>query len=125
VEAYFDKLINKMKTKKELKEEYIRIKPKIGVYQISNIINGKVFIDSSPNLDKIWNRHSMELNFGNHRNVPLQKDWNEFGEINFKYEILSEIKQTDDQTIDYTKDAKLLAKMYIEELKPFGDKGYN
>jgi hypothetical protein len=90
-----------------------------------NKVTGKVFIDSSPNLDKIWNRHRVELNFGNHRTVQLQKDWNEFGENNFTFEILSEIKQTEDQSIDYTKEAKMLAKMFIEEIKPFNEKGYN
>ena len=114
-----------MKSNKELKEEYKLIKPKIGVFQIKNIVNNKIFIDCSVNLDKIWNRHRGELNFGGHRNEVLQKEWNEFGERNFKYEILSEIKQNEDQNIDYAREARQLAKMFIEELKPHGDKGYN
>ena len=114
-----------MKTKKELKEEYNRIQPKIGVFQVKNIVNGKIFIDSSVNLDKIWNRHRVELNAGSHRNLSLQKDWNEFGESNFTYEILSEIKQEVDSKSDYSKEARELAKMFLDELKPFGDKGYN
>lgn len=114
-----------MKTKKELKEEYNQIKPKIGVFQLRNLVNGKVFIDSSVNLDKIFNRHRVELNFGNHRNVSLQNDWNEFGEANFVYEILSEIKEEAGKNIDCAKEAKTLAKMFIEEARPLGDKGYN
>jgi hypothetical protein len=57
--------------------------------------------------------------------VALQKDWKEFGEANFQYEVLSEIKQEANKNIDYAKEAKTLAKMFIEELQPFGDKGYN
>ena len=114
-----------MKTKKELKEEYNNVKPRIGVFQIRNTVNGKIYIEASVNLDKIWNRHRVELNFGGHRNASLQKEWSEFGETNFKYEILSEIKQAENTTIDYSKEAKHLAKMFIEELQPFGDKGYN
>ena len=114
-----------MKTKKELKEAYKLIKFKIGVFQIRNMVNNKIFIDSSVNLDKIWNRHRVELNFGNHRNAVLQKEWKEFGEGNFQFEILSEIEQREDPTIDYAKEAKLLAQLFIEELKPFGEKGYN
>ena len=114
-----------MKTKKELKEEYNLIKPGIGVFQIRNTVNGKIYIESSVNLDKIWNRHRVELNFGGHRNVSLQNDWNEFGEDHFKFEILSEIKQEENKSIDYAKEARQLAKMFIEELKPFGEKGYN
>lgn len=114
-----------MKTKKELREAYKLIKFKIGVFQIRNMVNNKIFIDSSVNLDKIWNRHRVELNFGNHRNAVLQKEWKAFGEDNFQFEILSEIEQRDDPTIDYAKEAKLLAQLFIEELKPFGEKGYN
>lgn len=114
-----------MKTNKELKEAYGLIKFKIGVFQIRNKINGKIYIDSSVNLDKIWNRYLSELRCGGHRNLLLQSEWNEFGEENFKYEILSEIRQTQGEQIDYTKEAKQLAKMFIEELKPFDDKGYN
>lgn len=114
-----------MKTNKELKEAYNQIKPRIGVFKVTNLLNGKIFIDSSVNLDKIWNRHRSELNFGGHRNETLQKEWKEFGEENFKFEILSEIKQNDDQRTDYAKEAKSLAKMFIEELQPFGENGYN
>ena len=114
-----------MKTKKELKAEYNLIKPKIGVFQIRNIVNGKIYVEGSVNLDKIWNRHKGELKFNGHRNVTLQKDWNEFGEDNFLFEILSEIKEDETRKIDYTKESKQLAKMFIEELKPFGEKGYN
>ena len=114
-----------MATKKELKDAYKLMKFKVGVFQIRNLVNNKIFIDSSVNLDKIWNRHRVELNFGNHRNEQLQKEWKEWGETNFAYEILSEIEQKNDQTTDLEREAKLLAQMYIEELKPFDDSGYN
>ena len=114
-----------MKSNKELKEAYKLAKLKIGVFQIRNTINGKIFVDSSPNLDAIWNRHKSELNFGGHRNLQLQQDWKEFGEENFRFEILSEIDQKDGDNVDYAKEAKQLAEMFIDELKPFGEKGYN
>jgi hypothetical protein len=114
-----------MKTKKELKDAYKQIQFKIGVFQIRNTVNHKVFIDHSVNLDKIWNRHRLELDFGNHRNVVLQKEWKEFGADKFQFEILGEIEQEDNPNIDYAKEAKKLAQMFIEEVQPFGDKGYN
>ncbi|MEO6721269.1 MAG: GIY-YIG nuclease family protein [Ferruginibacter sp.] len=114
-----------MKANKELKDEYKMKKFRIGVFQIRNTVNGKVFVDSSPNLDAIWNRHKSELNFGGHRNVVLQQEWKEFGEENFRFEILSEIEQKEETKDDYTKEAKQLAEMFMEELQPFGDKGYN
>lgn len=114
-----------MKSKKELRDEYKTKKFRIGVFQIRNAVNGKVYVDCSIDLDAIWNRTRMELNFGNHRNDTLQKEWKEFGEDSFKYEILSEIKQKDADNVDYNSEVKVLTEMFIDELKPFADKGYN
>jgi hypothetical protein len=114
-----------MKANKELKETYKLTKFKIGVFQIRNTINGKIFVDSSLNLDAVWNRNKGELKFGGHRNKELQQDWSAYGEENFVFEVLSEIVQEDGDKVDYNKEAKKLEEMFIEELQPFGDKGYN
>jgi hypothetical protein len=114
-----------MKANKQLKDEYKLKKFKIGVFQIRNTVNQKVFIDSSVNLDAIWNRHRAELNAGGHRNETLQKEWKEFGEPNFSFEILSELQQDGDGKTDYNKEARKLALMFIEERQPFAEKGYN
>jgi group I intron endonuclease len=114
-----------MKTHKELKEEYKQKKPKMGVFQIKNIVNGKVFIGSSTDLQAIWHRQNLQLNIGMHPNSNLQKDWKEHGAENFIYEIIEEIKQSEDKPVDYNKEIKTLEEMYIEELQPFNDKGYN
>lgn len=76
-------------------------------------------------MDAIWNRISGELKFDSHRNELLQKEWNEFGAENFRFEILSEIVKENNDKIDYGNEAKQLALMFIDELKPFGEKGYN
>lgn len=114
-----------MKTKKELKEEYKEIKFKIGVFQIQNSINKKIYIESSNDLISIWKRHKFQLNCGNHPNTELQKDWKEFGEDNFSFEILSEIKHNDNQNKYDAKELKLLEEMFLEEIKPFNERGYN
>jgi group I intron endonuclease len=114
-----------MKSKKEIKDDYKEMKFKVGVFQIRNIINNKIYIESSANLVAIWNRYKFQLKNGLHTNGSLQKEWMEFGEENFVYEILSEIKQDDNKTMDYRKEAKQLEKMFIDELLPFDDKGYN
>ena len=114
-----------MLNKKALKEKYKQLKFKIGVYQIRNVVNGKILIDGSVNIDAIFNRNKLQLNFGNHPNILLQDEWKKFGEEIFRFEILSEIKEKDDSTIDYAKEAKQLAQLYIDELKPLGGKGYH
>lgn len=114
-----------MSAKKELKDACKLKKFKIGVFQIRNTVNGKIYVDSSVNLDAIWNRHRMELQANGHRNEVLQQEWNAFGEANFRFEILSELEQKDTDNTDYNKEAKQLAAMFIDELQPFGEKGYN
>ena len=107
-------------TKKELIQQYKNTVQPMGVFQIKNSVNGKIFVESSTNLDKIWNRYRTELRFGSHRNHALQSDWNLHGEANFTYEILAEIEQKDDKTaLQNSRELKLLEKMYIEELLPF------
>jgi len=92
--------------------------PKSGYYN-------KIYIESSTDLIAIWNRHKFQLNSGQHPNKNLQNEWIMFGQENFVYEILSEIKEDETKTIDYRKEAKQLELMFIEELQPFNDKGYH
>ena len=114
-----------MKTRKELKEEYKQKKYEMGVFQIKNKVNGKIFISSSIDLQAIWHSQKLQLDFGNHSNYELQDDWKKYGADNFVYEILDEIKQKDDKPQDNAKDVKALEEMIISELQPFDDKGYN
>lgn len=114
-----------MDKKKELKEEYKNMKFPMGVFQIRNTVNGKIFVDSGINMQAKWNRNKSQLKFGNHPNKRLQKDWNEFGEEAFIFEILSELEQKDTKTIDYQKEVKLLEEIVMDEIQPFDDKGYN
>ena len=114
-----------MKTRKELQDEYKNRKLSMGVYQIRNMLSGKVYIDHSLNLDTIYNRIKLELNVNRHANGLLQKDWNEFGEENFKYEVLAELKENSSDDATYRKEAKVLCEMFKEEMKQIEGKCYN
>ncbi|WP_018126903.1 GIY-YIG nuclease family protein [Balneola vulgaris] len=105
-----------MRTRKELKEAYKQVKFPMGVFQIRNIKNNKVLIDHSIDMDSKWNRHKMELKFGNHRNRSFQKDWNEYGEESFVFNVLSELKSRDEENINYNKELETLQDIVIEEL---------
>ena len=107
-----------MKSQKQIKEEYKFKKFQMGVFQIRNTVNGKIYVGSSLNLDAIWNRNKMELNFGNHRNSVLQSEWILFGAANFKYKILSEVVEKEEDRIDYNKEVKTFEGMFIEALEP-------
>ena len=106
-----------MKTKKELKEEFKQLIIPMGVFQIKNIKNNKVLIDNSIDMGSKWNRHKMELKFGNHRNSSLQKDWNEYGEVNFVFDVLSELEKSEEENTNYNKELRTLQDMVVTELK--------
>ncbi len=115
-----------MERKKELKAKYKEKKFRVGVFQIRNTTNNKVFIEASTDLDSIWNRHKFQLKIKSHQNSLLQADWNELGEDKFVFEILSEIKQEDDKSAAFYKsEVNDLAKLFFDELKPYNEKGYH
>ena len=115
-----------MKTRKELKEEYKRMKFRIGVFQIKNNINGKIYIGSSLDLVAIKHSVRLQLDVGSFPNDELQSDWKKYGADNFSYEIIDELKQKDDEEgKDYRDDLKVFEAMIIDDMQPFGEKGYN
>lgn len=59
-----------------------------GVYQITNLLNGKIYIGSSKNIRERFRSHKRELRRGVHCNARLQNSWNKYGEDNFNFSIL-------------------------------------
>ncbi len=109
--------------RKELLEQYKQIKTYMGVVQVKNTINGKIYLDSYSNLKNRWLHIQGQLDTGRHPNSQLQKDWNEFGPEAFTYEVLEE-KDTEKIT-DVKWELKQLEKSWLEKLQPYGDRGYN
>lgn len=109
--------------KKDLKREYKQTLQPMGVFQIRNLVNEKVFVGSSLNLDGIFNRHEFALKMDGHANKSLQKDWNALGAANFAFEILEELELR--ENLDSKKELAVLEDLWLEKLEPFGDKGYN
>ena len=64
--------------------------PKIGVYQIMCMINRRVYIGGSVNIQQRWSNHKSKLTRNKHPNKHLQKDYNEFKEDQFICTILEE-----------------------------------
>ena len=112
------------KTKKELKDAYKRQKPQAGVFQVQNKTNGRVLIEGATNMPSKWNRHRAELRFGSHRNQQLQKDWNEAGEDNFVYSVLSELKIKEGEAVNLNEEVKLLKEMVEDEIEIHPDLRY-
>lgn len=117
--------LKKMKSKKDIKREYKERKKQAGVFQVKNIANNKVLLGSSLNLDGPLNSHKFMLTIGSHRNKVLQHDWNEYGPDKFIFEILEVVKVKNDPNFNLDDELTLLEQIWLEELKPFGERGYN
>lgn len=61
----------------------------IGLYIITNKINGNMYVGSSGNIENRWYNHKSNLNKGNHHNSHLQYAWNKYGGDNFDFNILA------------------------------------
>ena len=114
-----------MKSKKDMKREYKEREKLAGVFQVKNTVNGKILLGSSLNLDGPLNSHKFMLTIGGHRNKALQQEWNEYGPDKFVFEILEVVKVKDDPNFKLSDELALLEQIWLEELQPFGERGYN
>ena len=57
---------------------------KTGVYKITNLVNGKVYIGASKDIERRWSEHKRSVK------SPIHSDLEAYGLDNFKFEILIE-----------------------------------
>lgn len=110
--------------RKELKRLAKETKTDAGVFQIKNSRNGKVFVESTRNLKTI-NGKQFQLEMGSHQNKMLQKEWNEFGPEAFTFEVLEVLEKPETGYFDEKDALKKLKAKWLEQLQPFGERGYN
>lgn len=56
----------------------------VGIYKITNMLNGKIYIGSSSNIHKRWKAHKCQKK----AMYPIQHAMNKYGIENFKFEIV-------------------------------------
>jgi hypothetical protein len=130
--------------RKRMVESYQEKPREMGVYSITNLMNGRRLIGSSTNLEGAWNRERFGLELGTHENKELQADWNEYGSEAFRFEVLEKLKTEEKLTHDYKdvlnpaiegqgveimrryrKEVAKKEKSWIEQLDSFVPNGYN
>jgi hypothetical protein len=112
--------------RREVIKEYKKTVPPMGIVQVRNVKNNRVFLMASANTTGTINSIRFQLKMGNFLPSPaLAQDWKEMGEQGFVIEILDELKPVDDLAHDYQDDLKALETMWLEKLKPFGERGYH
>lgn len=111
--------------KKQAKLDYKLNHRQMGVFQIRNLMTDRIYITSSVDVPGFINRSTFQLNAGAHPSRCLQKDWKEFGEENFAFEILEEVLPREDQHYNYRADIEFLEDLWLEKEQPYGERGYN
>ena len=67
------------------------IPKKSGIYQIRNLVNGKVYVGSSVNMYDRWCEHRSELKHNRHHSQKLQCAYNKYGEHNLIFEVIEQV----------------------------------
>lgn len=109
----------------EIKRIYKQNRPDMGVYQIRNKANGRIYVGTSQNLEGTRNSRLFQLRMGKIVfSRELQKDLNEFGAESFEFSVLELLDKPEQwDTIEHS-----LAELelhWLESLQPFNEHGYN
>lgn len=72
--------------------------PKIVIYKIECLPNGKVYVGQSSSHRKRWGEHRRTLRLGEHHNILLQRAWIKYGERNFKFSVIEEVTESTSDT---------------------------
>jgi hypothetical protein len=110
--------------KKELSRQYKENPPRMGVFVVKNLSNGKILVDCGQNVQGRLNSCKFQLEHGSHTNKELQADFTLTGKDQFTFEIVDSIEVADAKG-DHARDLKTLEGMWIEKLQPFDERGYN
>jgi hypothetical protein len=111
--------------RKALARQYKETKRPVGVFCVRNRINGKALIGVSIDLPSMLNRQRAQLGMGLHPNRALQDDWNTLGSAAFDFEVLDTLDPPDRADWDPADDLRVLEKLWLEKLAPFGERGYH
>lgn len=109
--------------RKALMEAYKQIKVYMGVYQLRNTTNGKLFIGATPNLKSRELTLRMQLDGGKHMNAALQSEWRQYGPDTFVYEVLEQVEVKEDTDVKH--ELRALEAKWKKALRPYGEGGYH
>jgi hypothetical protein len=111
--------------RKAMIRSYRERRPAMGIFQVRNRRTGKVLIGATTDVPAMLNRQRAQLRLGVHPNRELQADWSALGDDAFAFEILDTITRPDHAVGDPREDLKLLETMWLQQLSPFGERGYH
>ncbi|NLZ39470.1 MAG: GIY-YIG nuclease family protein [Firmicutes bacterium] len=101
------------------------MKPDMGILAIKHNGKNKYYLEGTQYLRSTTNSTKFKLNFGNHPNRQLQKDWQKDGKESFTIEVLEKLKYDEDETkTDYSEELAILKILWEEKLLQQGARLY-
>jgi len=97
----------------------------MGIYQITNKMTGKILVGTALNLKGMINSNQFALKTGRHFNKELQEDFTKYGIKAFDFKVLDILKPSGEPDRNYTEELSVLEEMWMEKIKPYGEKGYH
>jgi group I intron endonuclease len=70
-----------------------------GVYKISNLTNGRIYIGSTYRFKKRYTNHNNQLKSNSHKNTFLQNDYNKCGPNSFLFEVIEVIEDKESRIL--------------------------
>jgi len=64
----------------------------MGIFRITNLVNGKIFVGSSKNLTGTFNSIRFQLELGSYRNKELQADFTNSGKDKFSFDVVDNLE---------------------------------
>lgn len=93
----------------------------IGIYTITNSVNGKVYVGSSVRIERRWREHRLALNNGTHVNKYLQNSWEKYGAENFVFAVVETLSD-----LNSVADLFLAEQRWMDQLNAMDRRvGYN
>ena len=99
--------------RKKLKAEYKMQRRAAGVFAVTNIVEGRVFLGSCLDAERPLRRILFELQFGSFKNRALQSDFSRLGEEAFTFAVLETVPLSAERPED---ELELLEEKYLAEL---------
>ncbi|WP_336704229.1 GIY-YIG nuclease family protein [Chryseobacterium indologenes] len=87
--------------KKQLREKAKDHTTTIGVLAVTNISNGKKYVQASLHLEALVNKMKFLLNGRLFTNYQLQKEWTELGSESFTFEFATIVPDQNNEYINY------------------------
>lgn len=114
-----------MNTIEDVNEKEVGTERSMGIFQIRNKVNQKIYVGCSDNLDAAWDSHKTRLDAGVHPNGGLQSDYHKMGPDNFEFELIEHFFEKNSHIQDANNALDELEKSVLEKLQPYDEKGYN